>query len=568
MFKANSSNVYIAAKSQSVKPDVVSDVGPLNQIRLLVPSFVSFLDPNDTYLKFNLQIQNARGIIVPDKKGGAHSLFRNLIIRDGGNTTSIENIEDYNALACMVRPYTEQSSIRHKRELQEGVQHDANNSGTSLYYGAPASLAGGTAGAPITTRRVSNVVEVYLKLRSGLFSSGGIVPVGLMNGLRLQIDTEDAARALHQPFLTGSLNGGLASCHPPNADIAGDTYAIRNAGTDVQAGTVVLNIDTTDAGANNPFAIGDIIYLGKTDGADAAVPNGEIKLGYVTGFYNQGNKLGISFLKQFPSETATPAGTAQPVGASYTAAVSKVYYKMADRENPSLGYFGATNNGDTADLFEAGVTYNISNVEMLCSSVQPPDAYVQGMMKKAMTAQGVSIDYITSELHRFNQVNNQGLTQIQIPTLAQRAKAVMCQPIPTVNYRNMGASSFSGRPDFARNYQFVKGTELVPSRQVNLERYSQPVAQGGQTKNEPLHTVELQKALTNINEQVYSLQKIADSFAIARSFNKYGQVTNLADDTLSLRVDYGAGGSAKVFNNYIFKLARLTIANGQVMVMG
>ena len=567
MFKANSSNVYIAAKSQSVKPDVVSDVGPLNQIRLLVPSFVSFLDPNDTYLKFNLQIQNARGIIVPDKKGGAHSLFRNVIIRDGGNTTSIENIEDYNALACMVRPYTEQSSIRHKRELREGVQHDANNSGTSLYYGAPTSLTGATAGAPATTRRVSNVVEVYLKLRSGLFSSGGIVPVGLMNGLRLQIDTEDASRALHQPFITGSLEGGFASCHVPDADIANGAFAVRQGGG-AQAASLLLDIATTNDGPNNPFAIGDIIYMGKNDGADAGVPNGEIKLGYVTGFFHTGNKLGVSFLKQFPSATATPAGTAQPVGGSYTKAATHIYYKTADRENPSLGYFGATNDGDSADAFEPGVTYNISNVEMLCSSVQPPDAYVQGMMKKAMTAQGVSIDYITSELHRFNQVNNQGLTQIQIPTLAQRAKAVMCQPIPVANYRNLAQSSFSGRPDFARNYQFVKGTELVPSRQVNLERYSQVVGQGGQTKNEPLHTVELQKALTNISEQVYSLQKVADSFAIARSFNKYGQVTNLADDTLSLRIDYGAGGSAKVFNNYIFKLARLTVANGQVMVMG
>lgn len=563
MFKANSSNVYIAAKSQSVKPDVVSDVGPLNQIRLLVPSFVSFLDPNDTYLKFNLQIQNARGIVVPDKKGGAHSLFRNVIIRDGGNTTSIENIEDYNALACMVRPYTEQSSIRHKRELREGVQHDANNSGTSLYYGRPSNLAGANAGLPNTTRRVSNVVEVYLKLRSGLFSSGGIVPVGLMNGLRLQIDTEDASRALHQPFITGSLEGGLASCHIPNATLVQDVYPVRQAGN-VQEASVTLDITTTDAGENNPFAIGDIIYMCKNV-AGAVV--GEVKLGYITGFYVDGGKLGISFLKQFPSGAS--GGTAQPVDGSYTKAATHIYYKMADRQNPSLGYFSSTNTAtDTADAFEPGVTYNISNVEMLCSSVQPPDAYVQGMMKKAMTAQGVSIDYITSELHRYNQVNNQGLTQIQIPTLAQRAKAVMCQPIPVANYRNLAQSSFSGRPDFARNYQFVKGTELVPSRQVNLERYSQVVAEGGQTKNEPLHTVELQKALTNINEQVYSLQKVADSFAIARSFNKYGQVTNLADDTLSLRVDYGAGGSAKVFNNYIFKLARLTVANGQVMVMG
>jgi len=125
----------------------------------------------------------------------------------------------------------------------------------------------------------------------------------------------------------------------------------------------------------------------------------------------------------------------------------------------------------------------------------------------------------------------------------------------------LAVSSFSGVPDNALNYQFVKGNELIPSRLVDLQRYSQVVGTSGQKKNEPLHTAELQKALVNIGASVYSLHKIADNFSIARSFNKYGQITNLADDTLSLRVDYN-NGVAKLFNNYVFKLQRLTIAKG------
>jgi hypothetical protein len=203
---------------------------------------------------------------------------------------------------------------------------------------------------------------------------------------------------------------------------------------------------------------------------------------------------------------------------------------------------------------------------MVCSSVQPPAEYVGGMMKKALTSQGVSIDFLTSELHRHNQVNTNGLVQIQIPTLATRGKACLVQPVAVSSFRTLSVSSFSGIADSARNYQFIKGSELVPSRVVNLERYSQTVGQNGQTKNEPLHTAELQKTLINIEEPLFSLQKIADSFAIARSFNKYGQITNLSNETLSLRVDYN-GGVQKVFNCYIFKLARLTIANGQVSIM-
>ena len=144
---------------------------------------------------------------------------------------------------------------------------------------------------------------------------------------------------------------------------------------------------------------------------------------------------------------------------------------------------------------------------------------------------------------------------------------MFCQPIPSANFRSLATSSFSGRADGARNYQFVKGTELIPSRVAPLERYSQTVGTKGQKRNEPLHTSELQKALHNIDLPPFSLQKIAESFVIARAFNKYSQITDLADETLSLRVDYDSGATQKIFNNFVYKLARLTIKQGQVSVI-
>ena len=546
MFKANSSEVYIPSKSQSIKPDVVSDVGPLDQIRLNIPSFVSFLDPNETYLKFELQMTNARGIIVPNKKGGAHSLFRNVIIRDGNNNTTIENLEDYNNLACMVRPFSEQSSIRHRRELTEGVQHDANNSGASLYYNAPVDLTGATNQATaLGTERTANVVEIYLKLRAGIMR-GGIVP-------------EDSLRALHQPFVAGCAEVGVANCAALNANLNQNSLGPRdNVGNNI--GAVVLAVATTVAGANNNFAINDKIYISHTNGGSYAA--NEVELGVINGFFvDGGNRLGIRFIKQYP------AATNFPINADFsTANATRVYYKMSDRNNPNMPIKSASNITDVSDATIPGPSYNLSNIEMLCSSVQPPTSYVGGMLKKSLTGQGVSIDYMTTELHRYNQVNTNGLVQIQVPTLAKRAKSIMCQPVPVNNFRVLQADSFSGVADSARNYQFIKGNELVPSRIVNLERYSQAVGQNGQTKNEPLHTSELHKALLNIEEPVFSLQKIADSFSIARAFNKYGQITDLSNESLSLRVDYN-GGVQKVFNTYIFKLARLTVANGVVSVM-
>jgi hypothetical protein len=560
MFKANNQNVYVASKSQSVKPDVVSDVLPLDQIRLLIPSFVGFVDPNETYLKFDLEITNARGVIVPDKKAGAHALFRNVLLRDGGNTTTLENLEDYNAQAAMLRPYTQQSSIHHKRELFEGVQQDANNSGASLYYAAPNDLTGTTTRLNANTDpRTARKIEVYLQLRAGLFG-GGIVPVALMNGLRIQIDTEDPLRCLHQPFIGGSLENGIANCHAPNADVAQDAYSRDGANAASNIGGIETNIQTTAAGENNPFAIGDILYLNHDTGGNDQFTN-ELVLGVVDGFYiSGGTQLGIRFILQ------SNTGDNVPANANYSQANNtKLYYKISDREK-RLNVLSAANLTNNADRVIEPPSYRISNLEMLCQAVTPPSSYVEGMLKKSMSDQGVQIDYMTSELHRYNQVNTQGLVQIQVPTLAERAKSVLVQPILNSSFRSLQNSSFSGVPDNARNYQFIKGNELVPSRLVNLERYSQAVGGSTARRNEPLHTSELQKALVNLGASVYSLQNIHDNFIIARAFNKYGQITNLADETLSLKVDYDAG-SQKIFNTYIYKLARLVIAKGMVQVV-
>lgn len=556
MFKS-SAKQFISSKSQSVKPDVVSDVKPLDQIRLLVPSFVGFMDPTDTYLKMNVRINNARGVVVPDHKGGVHSLFRNVILRDGGNTASLESLEDYNAMTCMTRPFTQQSSIAHKRELTEGVQEDANNSGESLYFAAPQSLTGAANVAnAVSTERESKEIEVYLKLKTGLFS-GGIVPVGLMNGLRVQIDTEDPLRCLRQPYLAYSEEAGISAAAPLLAVLNINDLGTRDGTADDNIGDLKLDIVTDDTGKNNPFAINDILYINKLTGSDYS---NESVLGVVAGFYNNSNKLGVKLALQGNTGVATPA-----VAYRVSVDVSRVYYKVSDRQKV-LNVHSLLSSGNQTDTTIQPVSYTLSNIEMLCSAVQPPAQYQEGMLKKSLSSEGISLDFMTAEMHRFNQVNATGLSQIQIPTLATRGKAVFCQPIPVANYRSLSVSSFSGSADEAKNYQFVKGSELIPSRMVDLERYSQTVT-NGQVRNEPLHTSELQKALANINEPVFSLQRISDSFSIARSFNKYGQITNLSDDTLSLRVDYDSGSVQKVFNNYVFKLARVTISQGVVSVV-
>ena len=355
--------------------------------------------------------------------------------------------------------------------------------------------------------------------------------------------------------MNGSLEGGLALCPRPDANLAQGAIGNRDGTAPNNLGTIVTNITTDNDGANNPFTIDDILYSSADDGT------GEQILGQIRGFYiTAANKLGVALVLQSDTGLQVP-------GVAITAATSRLYYKVSDRaQSISTLSAGATTNAK--DRTVPSVSYTMSDIEMLVMGVIPPKSYSEGMLKRAMSSGGVSIDYIDSELHRFNQVNSQGVVQVEIPTLAQRCKSVLCQPIPDSSYRALATSSFSGVPDGARNYQFVLGTELIPSRvATKLSRYLQVIPNsGGQRRFEPVHCSELEKALANIGMSVRSLQKIADSFVIARAFNKYGQITDVSDQSLSLRVEYPAGAVQKTFMNYVFKLSRLTVKGGVVSV--
>jgi hypothetical protein len=184
MFKSNAAGVYIPSISQAVRPDVVSDIKPEDQIRLLVPSFMGFIDPRESYVRFNLKMEGV-GRVIPDKNAGAHALFRNLLIRDGANSATLVSEEDYNASVAMLNPFTQQSSVYNKHNLFEGVVENVNENGAdpnNLYYGTPPDM-----NASDEDNLVGSAEQLEVKIQMPLrtkFFGGKIIPVGLLGGLR------------------------------------------------------------------------------------------------------------------------------------------------------------------------------------------------------------------------------------------------------------------------------------------------------------------------------------------------------------------------------------------------
>jgi hypothetical protein len=551
MFRATSNNQYLPSKSIAVKPEVVSDVVGADQIRFHLPSFLGFIDPNQTTIKFNLKIENARGFLVPDKNCGGHALFRNISYRDGSNATELELNEDYNANYALMSNYTKQNSVAHKRELFNGTVSKLGDDITDpiLYYASPA-VAGGTVTAPTGLGKTALTPKLQFQLNSGIWKQGKTLPLSAMNGLRMTIDTEEVDRALMylndesrfsslrlantvNRILTAATAGGAKTA---TNDAAGDA---RGAGL----GNTVFSISTA-YGLRKflPFDVDDILYI-----ADAADGANEEKLGTIVGFFvDANNSCAVSYVPD--RDTGQGLGFAHAQG-------SRIYIKMADR-SVAHTVVGVTDiNVNTKSHSILAPTYRMSNIEMVCQQISPPPAFVERLLKASGTEQGVQLDITTYELYRHNQNNVQGLQQMVIPSKMTRAKSLFSQPLAVDRFRDLGNSSFQGLADSARNYEWIYGTAHYPSRLVPLSRYSQAVP-----RVEALHSSELHKAILNVGEKVLSLQRIPNHFTIARALTKYGQIMNVADQTLSLRVDYDSTATTtKIFNNYVYGLRRIVI---------
>lgn len=566
MFQAQSKNQFIPSKSVSIRPEVTSGVGASEEIRIHVPSFVGFLDPNKTYLKATVQFKNARGQLAPDSKaGGVHALFRQVLLRDGSNSSTLELNEDYNAWKSTLNHFTRSPSILSKDELFAGVMPVVGNANgdKTLYYAAQSVNPASAAATPDTSVRTAHKVMVQAQLNCGVFKQGNILPVSAMNGMRIQIQTDDILRSCVYPSQDGDKALSLVAGHSivlktVQRTAGEETRTTGQSGTTGSA-AAGYNCATDRAFGDNPFAVNDVLYISDNDAAHT----NEEALGTIIGFFRTGANSALLGITYNPLR-AFGAG----LDNDHAVDTSVLYYKMADREKALSFYTLGDQSSDTKSGLQPAPTYELSDIEMICQSVQPPPDYVERTLRDAASSEGISFDFMAYELHRHNQSNTSGLVQAQIPTLMTRAKSLFCQPLATASAdaRSFGSHSLSGIVDQAQSYEYIHGTDHMPSRLAPLKRYNDVVAAGtGLRRCEALHVSELQKAIVNVGERVLNLQKIEDNFVISRSLSKYGQVQDLSPETLSVRIDYNGGTKQKILNNYVVGLRRVTISSSGVM---
>tara|TARA_R110000803_G_scaffold124302_2_gene192108 strand:+ start:388 stop:2052 length:1665 start_codon:yes stop_codon:yes gene_type:complete len=553
MFKANDNSVFVPTKTISIKPEAQIDYNPKNQntIRWLIPQHIGFFDPRSTMMKYNLTM-SGRGFAKPSSRAGAHSLLRDIRIMDGTGTTELESIQDYNVLTAQWWGYTQNESIAHKRDMFEGRSANQNIDNQLLY-----GPSGAWKTAVVTETRDIKTIEIQQPIYSGILGGDRVFPVVATQGLRVQMTLDNLSRSLENPTNLGVKSGlndlelktpklGATGTNPADRDakVAIDSpfSCIVKKPADSSNGRGVNN--AASPSNNNPFDIGDVLYIAQTD------RSGEKSLGVIVGFDNDGGDLKINYIPN--------RANGANLGTDYPTA-SRLYFKQADRTNGVV----VANVPDTQVLAAAvPISYTISNIEMLLLQVQPPPEYIKGLMNQVSSAKGLSMDFRTWTLYRFNLSTKNGLTNQLIPANQRRAYSILSLPLDIAEQNDILADSFKGLTDGCQNYQYVFGGSLIPDRPIDLVRYTQ-----SPQRTDALHIVELEKTLTNCGYGVRNLLRVPNRFLLGRAFSKYGQVMNLDVADLSLRVEYSAATKEKLFEHFVQFLRRINIGPNGVQVI-
>ena len=451
----------------------------------------------------------------------------------------LEEVDEYSSRVAMEYSYAQDESVITDRELNEGLSLTSNNQNQLFWAAQP------TPTATITTSVAAKKVAISQPLYSGILGKAGrVVPVAAMGGLRLTMETNSLMKSVSD-FSRGVFADGYLVGDAVAKAAANNASLDHTIDVELQAAVGVVNGNTF------PFAVGDRLYV--SDGDEAAG-------------WSLGMVLSVGINGANPKITIRPD---VPVSTNLTDDLTKdstkIYVKATDRWNAWTP--GANFAGPAAAIVAAkaaaqvAIDYTIEDVEMVVEQVQPPSGYVDAMVKKINSSEGLELNYKNTTLYKVNVVGTNGLLNISIPNMAKRGYAVNCMPLnstDTLDGNNLTAVGADG----AQTYQFVVNGQLTPDQRCSMRRMSLSPA-----FVEQLHLQEVRKALLNSGVDIKSLQNAEKNVLISRAFSKYGATSDTTKSDLSLRVEYTGATRQKTFNCYFCSMRTLIIKANEMQVV-
>ena len=587
-FEAEEVTKSIPSRSSYAPSDKQKSYKSGETIRFHIPQFDSFIDPRQTTLNFKVKVSGVNALCRFSNKCALHSLIENVRIYDANTNLQLETLQNYNMMAEKLHLYSENKSIRNKRGLIEGLEYTSRNFDGELYDNLPARntdnsqlfnhqyQTGSDPNYTVTSTPTSdpNTIEVALHLYSGILGalSNKMFPVMLTNGLRIEIDLARADQALEIWTMEGivaqdgvilsgddwgpgdSCTFGIKTPTPATANPLTEVllYCEKNPGyTQVVCPTTgpgVPRQDAIDAGMGiikNQLVGAVNLVIGKPlYGWTNASPPTWVFMGNITGVScnageNAGGDVGVTV-----ELDGSGADGDQFVGGAGN-----------DNSGTTQDPLNNTCGVRLGDLVSTTPVVTVDDVQFIVKTLQPPQAYINSMLKQVGTTEGVQYDYMTVDTYRNNVLANERVIQINIPTLNHRATSIMTLPVDNSVGVAIERNNLRTVVDDAQNYNYIVDNQLQPTRKVDLAQLNQDPY-----RTEQLALFEMEKALSAITIHPRQLDFQQENFMVARALSRYGGVYNLAETgNASLRVEYTNPVKNKLMVTFIGGLRRLVI---------
>jgi hypothetical protein len=538
-YRANDNSLFIPTKKLKIFPDaqgvdIKANGKGTSQFIFTLPDYLNFVNPETLRLRFDLQMAG-RGMGKPDPAAATSSLFRHMRVQTQNGLNLLEEVAEYSSRVAMEYSYGQDDGVIHNRELNEGLSL-TDNSAQQLFWNAQPLPS-----ANITAPNTSKKVAISLPLWSGILGpDASVLPVAALGGVKLTMETNNLKKSIR--LANDSKKGGKKSLLVKTEVTAANW---NNADVAYIQDIVCKGTDAQDSG----FEVGDSVYF--------SVGNVDTLIGLVV---SVGNAAGDYVLK-------VKGDVAVSTDWKLLAVDTELYTLPKDRfEGWSPGtnmQGGGANVAINLAVAQAAVKvdYTITDLEMICEQVQPPESYVNDMIKKINSSSGLVMNYKNTTLHKVNLVGTTGLLNASIPNTSKRVYSINAMPLASTDTYDAG--NLTAKPDSILSYEFVINDQLVPDQKVPLSRLSMTPAYV-----EQLHLQELRKSLINSGVFVKSLQNAEKNFIIGRAVSLFGSVSDITKSDLSLRMEYGSTASyQKTLNVYACTARTLVIQQNNIEVV-
>jgi len=586
--------IPISQTKVSIPAEHGLEYSPGQKCEFHLPAGINFFQPSESYLNLTVKLKkdasNDPTRLQLDAETGMHVLLRDIRIYSGGaGRILLEEYQNYNTITALKYDYETNDTIKAKRALTEGAttysekqrnDHGIENSMQNNLEENPYFKPMDASASYSTAFGDDEYLEVkgLLQLNTGIFSNQKIFPIGMTEGLVVEIIYEDARRVFRtldqtaryrhlamNPFFMSS-NGTDDTAAPAAPNSTPQLPVAANASAFTSFFVRRDNSQGWGANVNSfPFCIGEeITFVNASTGEenpdttrDATAPKVS-RIEYVAGTTNA--------LK------ITLSGSYRPT-ADFTQelVVCSRAIEKASTYNP---------------------TYQIKNAEFVLQKVEMPQGYTSKLASMMKSGGAMNYDFLSGTNYKISQLASERVANLRLPLSQSRAKSVLCIPTDASssgtkdlleakntyithydlesdsagrewNANHSSRTGLVGCIDQLTSYQLYYAGKLNPNRKV----FCNKLATKNSIDSQPL--IELEKGLKMGGIMPFSFKKFRENFAIGRALSLQNGIYDTRGTDFNLQVEYQESDAPvidKLWHCWCMHLRRIVISGNGIML--